>query len=509
MTSIKTEPMTELENANQALDSDQRPQQQTDQQHGEDNIDQQQRNENTEQIKQEQLEKLSSDYIHLQQQLHQQHISADKTSSGSEAQSDLVDAAALNHTTAFRFHTSALMAANNQQSHNFQQHQRAHGIWPTPASPQTHLAHQHQAHHHNHHSGTANMDTASNTAAQQQANYQAHYQAQQQYQQLQAYQQHYQQYGHGYHHHHAAHQSHQHQHAATSGASSPQSTAHYSPVGYHTVNNQTVAAHHLTHHHPHHALNTTHQQQQHPQLAAISNHYQNQLCPTSTNHHPAMSLAAQQHHQTINSGQNVQRYHTSHNAFVQKFSKDNTQFAQTNSMDSTEGDDTSNDEPSDQTRVKSEVTDSALRLQQAHHQISHVQGTTSGLANNTAGLVDQVRNLHHNSHAISSSNNAGFGSQQDHAGIEKHANNLGESSKSNVGKSGTSQEKNTTSSKRQRRQRTHFTPQQLQDLETMFTRNRYPDMNTREEIATWTNLNEARVRVSWQRAHISAVYTKL
>jgi len=48
---------------------------------------------------------------------------------------------------------------------------------------------------------------------------------------------------------------------------------------------------------------------------------------------------------------------------------------------------------------------------------------------------------------------------------------------------------------RQRRQRTHFTSQQLQDLEATFQRNRYPDMTAREEIASWTNLTEIRVRV--------------
>ncbi|CAH8468608.1 unnamed protein product [Dicrocoelium dendriticum] len=49
--------------------------------------------------------------------------------------------------------------------------------------------------------------------------------------------------------------------------------------------------------------------------------------------------------------------------------------------------------------------------------------------------------------------------------------------------------------KRQRRQRTHFTSQQLQELEATFARNRYPDMNLREEIASWTELSETRVRV--------------
>ncbi|QQP49595.1 Pituitary homeobox 3like, partial [Caligus rogercresseyi] len=48
--------------------------------------------------------------------------------------------------------------------------------------------------------------------------------------------------------------------------------------------------------------------------------------------------------------------------------------------------------------------------------------------------------------------------------------------------------------KRQRRQRTHFTSQQLQELEAFFTRNRYPDMSTRDEISMWLNLTEPRIR---------------
>ena len=54
---------------------------------------------------------------------------------------------------------------------------------------------------------------------------------------------------------------------------------------------------------------------------------------------------------------------------------------------------------------------------------------------------------------------------------------------------------NNTNAKGNRRQRTHFTSQQLQELEALFTRNRYPDMSTREDIAMWTTLTEPRIRV--------------
>ncbi|VDK47814.1 unnamed protein product [Anisakis simplex] len=61
--------------------------------------------------------------------------------------------------------------------------------------------------------------------------------------------------------------------------------------------------------------------------------------------------------------------------------------------------------------------------------------------------------------------------------------------------SGGSPEACLISNQKPRRQRTHFTSHQLTELENWFSRNRYPDMATREEIALWISLTEPRVRV--------------
>ncbi|XP_029033176.1 pituitary homeobox homolog Ptx1 isoform X5 [Osmia lignaria lignaria] len=146
------------------------------------------------------------------------------------------------------------------------------------------------------------------------------------------------------------------------------------------------------------------------------------------------------------------------------------------------------------------VTGSTTGLSVQHHQHAAATASMAGLHGDHLQGTMHHHDIHGNSHHDTSMVHNSI--HQLHEPLEKLKREVkhelgaggGVVSPGGVGEND-ADDKDGKKNKSKRRQRTHFTSYQLQELEALFSRNRYPDMTAREEIGLYTNLPEARVRV--------------
>ncbi|XP_076389426.1 pituitary homeobox homolog Ptx1 isoform X5 [Megachile rotundata] len=146
------------------------------------------------------------------------------------------------------------------------------------------------------------------------------------------------------------------------------------------------------------------------------------------------------------------------------------------------------------------VTGSTAGLSIQHHQHAPTSASMVGIHGDHLQGTIHHHDIHGNSHHDTTMvHNSTHQLHQPLEKLKQVKDELGTAggvvSPSAVGGENDTDDKDGKKNKSKRRQRTHFTSYQLQELEALFTRNRYPDITAREEIGVYTNLPEPRVRV--------------